>query len=130
MALHTVASHLMLLDMTSLSPNPPGDQRAALSIGVLRETAPGERRVAVDPDVVAEFARYGHRVLLESGAAEQAGWADAAYSAVGATIASRGEVIERADVLAALRLPRRTSRRPCAKARVSSASSIRCRTST
>jgi NAD(P) transhydrogenase subunit alpha len=91
--------------MTSLSPNPPGDQRAALSIGVLRETADGERRVAVDPDVVAEFARGGHRVLLETGAAEQAGWADSAYAAAGATIISRSEVLERADVLAALRLP-------------------------
>lgn len=91
--------------MTSLSPNPPGDQRAALSIGVLRETAPGERRVAVDPDVVAEFGRNGHHVLLESGAAGSAGWADADYSAVGATIAPRGEVIAHADVLAALRLP-------------------------
>ncbi len=91
--------------MTSLSPTPPGDPQAALTIGVLRETAPGENRVALDPDVAAEFARDGRLVLVENGAGERAGWADADYSAAGATTASRAEVIERADVLAAVRRP-------------------------
>ncbi|NEN04582.1 NAD(P) transhydrogenase subunit alpha [Diaminobutyricibacter tongyongensis] len=81
------------------------DLQACLTIGVLRETAPGERRVALDPDVAGEFLRDGHRVLIESGAGEQGGWTDAAYAAVGATSASRADVIERADVLAAVRRP-------------------------
>ncbi len=91
--------------MTSLSLNPSGDLHAGLTIGVLRETAPGERRVALEPDVVAEFLREGQRVLVEHGAGEPAGWTDAAYSAAGATIASRDEVIRRADVLVAVRRP-------------------------
>lgn len=92
-------------DMTSLERNGLEDLQACLTIGVLRETAPGERRVALDPDVAGEFLRDGHRVLVERGAGEPAGWADAAYTAVGATLASAGEVIERADVLAAVRRP-------------------------
>ena len=91
--------------MTSLSPTPSGDPQAALTIGVLRETAAGENRVALDPDVAGEFLRDGRRVLIESGAGERAGWADADYSAAGATVASRADVIERADVLAAVRRP-------------------------
>ncbi|WP_426516339.1 NAD(P) transhydrogenase subunit alpha [Diaminobutyricibacter sp. McL0618] len=91
--------------MTSLSPTPPGDPQAALTIGVLRETAAGENRVALDPDVAAEFLRDGRRVLIESGAGERAGWADADYSAAGATVAPRADVLDRLDVLAAVRRP-------------------------
>ena len=44
-------------------------------------------------------------MLVESGAGEQAGWADTDFAAAGATIMPRSGVLDRADVLAAVRLP-------------------------
>jgi NAD(P) transhydrogenase subunit alpha len=91
--------------MTSLERTGPDEVQADLTIGVLRETAPGERRVALEPDVAGEFVREGRHVLVERGAGQAAGWADSAYSAAGAEPVSRGEALERADVLAAVRRP-------------------------
>jgi NAD(P) transhydrogenase subunit alpha len=91
--------------MTSLERNGLEEQQPGLTIGVLRETAPGERRVALDPDVAGEFLREGHRIVVERGAGEPAGWADSDYSASGATVTTRDEVIGSADILVAIRLP-------------------------
>ena len=56
-------------------------------IGVPREIARGERRVALVPDVVAQLTRAGHRVLVERGAGQRAGFTDEAYRAAGCDLA-------------------------------------------
>ena len=60
-----------------------------ISIGVLREAAEGETRVALTPPVVALLVRDGLDVIVEKGAGTEAGFADAAYVAAGATLAPR-----------------------------------------
>ncbi len=73
---------------------------ATTTIGVVRETAPGERRVALVPDVAARLRAAGMEVLIEAGAGDRAKFTDGAYAAAGATVATAGEVYDRADVLA------------------------------
>ncbi|HEY6088701.1 MAG TPA: Re/Si-specific NAD(P)(+) transhydrogenase subunit alpha [Gemmatimonadaceae bacterium] len=62
-------------------------------IGVPREIASGERRVALVPDVVAQLTRAGHRVIVERGAGQRAGFTDEAYRAAGCDLADSGREI-------------------------------------
>jgi H+-translocating NAD(P) transhydrogenase subunit alpha len=68
--------------------------------GVPRESFPGERRVALVPAVLPNLAKAGVEVLVETGAGDEAGYPDAAFTAKGAKIArSRAEVFANADVI-------------------------------
>ena len=62
-------------------------------IGAPREIASGERRVAIVPEVVPLLTRAGHRVVVERGAGQRAGFTDDAYKAVGADIIDTPEQI-------------------------------------
>jgi NAD(P) transhydrogenase subunit alpha len=62
-------------------------------IGVPREIASGERRVAIVPEVVPLLTRAGHRVVVERGAGQRAGFTDEAYKAVGADVVDAPEQI-------------------------------------
>jgi NAD(P) transhydrogenase subunit alpha len=62
-------------------------------IGVPREIASGERRVAIVPEVVPLLTRAGHRVVVERGAGQRAGFTDEAYKAVGADVVDTPEQI-------------------------------------
>jgi NAD(P) transhydrogenase subunit alpha len=62
-------------------------------IGVPREIASGERRVAIVPEVVPLLTRAGHRVVIERGAGQRAGFTDEAYKAVGADVVDTPEQI-------------------------------------
>ena len=62
-------------------------------IGVTREIASGERRVAIVPEVVPLLTRAGHRVVVERGAGQRAGFTDEAYKAVGADVVDTPEQI-------------------------------------
>jgi NAD(P) transhydrogenase subunit alpha len=77
---------------------------AAIIVGVPRETFPGETRVAMVPAVVAVLAKSGVRTIVERGAGEASGYPDAAYEAKGASLASRDEVFERAQVVVQVRV--------------------------
>jgi H+-translocating NAD(P) transhydrogenase subunit alpha len=57
-----------------------------LKIGVPKETAEGERRVALIPDVVKSLADKELGVIVESGAGNEAGFPDDAYTEAGAEI--------------------------------------------
>jgi len=71
-----------------------------MKIGVPTETFPGERRVALTPDAVAAVVKAGHEILVQSGAGVEAGYADAAYQAKGASIITdRGELFKSADII-------------------------------
>ncbi|NOY30664.1 MAG: NAD(P)(+) transhydrogenase (Re/Si-specific) subunit alpha, partial [Planctomycetes bacterium] len=75
-----------------------------MNIAVVKETYPGERRVALVPAVFPALAKAGWNVLLESGAGESAGFADADYQSAGATIVqNRGAAFGQADVVLQVR---------------------------
>ena len=73
-------------------------------VAVVRETFPGERRVALVPTVLPMLTKAGWKVLVESGAGESAGFADADYEAAGATIiADRRSAFDQAEVVLQVR---------------------------
>jgi H+-translocating NAD(P) transhydrogenase subunit alpha len=70
-----------------------------VKIAVLKETADGERRVAVSAETVKKFIGLGATVSVESGAGGHASVADADLAAAGATVGTRAETINDADIL-------------------------------
>ena len=73
-------------------------------IGIPRETFAGEHRVALVPDTVSVLAALNVEIVVEPGAGESAGFADANYAKQGAYIAAdRDEVFARADVVLQVR---------------------------
>ncbi|MFW5716047.1 MAG: Re/Si-specific NAD(P)(+) transhydrogenase subunit alpha [Spirochaetota bacterium] len=72
-----------------------------MTVGIPRERFLGERRVALVPAHVQELTKAGLEVLVERGAGEASGYADAAFEERGATLAddARG----RADILLTVR---------------------------
>lgn len=89
---------------------PPGVFRdladlALVRIGVLKEDAAGERRVAATPETVKKFIALGAELTVETGAGETASIADAAYAAMGATMASRHDVVASSDILLGVQGP-------------------------
>ncbi len=63
-----------------------------MKIGVPREVERDERRVAASPDSVRRLAQLGFEILIESGAGQSAGFADADYRAAGAEIVDAAAV--------------------------------------
>jgi NAD(P) transhydrogenase subunit alpha len=84
------------------------DDGPSLVIGVLREEAPAERRVALTPEVVGRVQALRLSVLVERGAGQRAMYPDDGYTAVGALLASRDELLTRADMLLCVRAPHRS----------------------
>jgi len=72
------------------------DSLAPLTIGVPKELHPGERRVALVPSAIGPLKRAGLQVVVQAGAGDQAGFADALYAEQGA-----GVVQSRAEAFAA-----------------------------
>jgi NAD(P) transhydrogenase subunit alpha len=67
-------------------------------IGILKESAP-ETRVAMLEDGVADLIKLKASVIIEQGAGVTSHVKDENYVAVGATIASRSEVLSKADMI-------------------------------
>src|SRR4051812_41636362 len=81
-------------------------------IGVPKEIKDNEYRVGLVPSMVGELAIRGHRVLVQSGAGNGAGFSDAAYRAVGAEIASCAEdVFATAELIVKVKEPLAAERR-------------------
>lgn len=74
-----------------------------MRIGIPRE-ARGERLVAATPRTVGALRALGYEVVVEAGAGAAATFSDAAYVAVGATVATAEEVWG-ADVVTAVNAP-------------------------
>jgi NAD(P) transhydrogenase subunit alpha len=55
-----------------------------VQVGVRREERSGERRIAAVPETVKQLTALGLKVVVESGAGTEAGYADAAYKEAGA----------------------------------------------
>lgn len=77
----------------------------ALTVGVLTETAAGERRVALDPSAVERLTKAGRTVMVQSGAGVNATFDDAAYTDVGAALATRKQIIAKCTVIPVVRFP-------------------------
>jgi H+-translocating NAD(P) transhydrogenase subunit alpha len=74
-----------------------------MRIGVPKETFPGETRVALVPTAIGPLLKAGLQVIVETAAGQAAGFPDEAYRAQGASIASRSEVFQTADILLQVR---------------------------
>jgi len=78
----------------------------ALVVGVPKEIFPGERRVAASPATVERLRKRGLEVVVESGAGDAAGLADAAFAEAGARIVpSVEDVYAQADIVTKVRGP-------------------------
>lgn len=73
--------------------------------GVVTETRRGERRVALVPSAVKTLLEKGHSVMIEEGAGIRSGFNDASYRDVGATVASRSEVLSAAESMLRVGVP-------------------------
>jgi proton-translocating NAD(P)+ transhydrogenase subunit alpha len=71
----------------------------SMKVAVLRETAPGERRVSLVPEAVTKLRAANLEVVVESGAGDSAWLSDDAFTEAGASIATRAEIQQTADVI-------------------------------
>jgi len=77
-----------------------------ICVAVPKETLPGERRVALTPDTVARLLRGGYRVVVQSGAGNEAYHSDDTYRKAGAEIvAESAEIYRQADIVVAVQPP-------------------------
>jgi alanine dehydrogenase len=76
-----------------------------MRVGVAREIKPQEHRVALTPAGALELVQRGHDVVLERGAGLGSGFADEAYTVVGARTADVDEVWATADLLLKVKEP-------------------------
>src|SRR3982750_3558488 len=75
-------------------------------VGVPKEVKADEYRVAMLPVGAEELTAAGHTVLIEAGAGQGGGIADAQYAAVGATLVGGAEVIwSEADLIVKVKEP-------------------------
>lgn len=61
-------------------------QKGELFIGLPKETYFQEKRICLTPDAVGAIVAHGHRILVENGAGEEAGFSDKNYSEAGAKL--------------------------------------------
>ena len=69
-----------------------------MTIGVLKESSP-ETRVSILPEHIATFKKWNVSVLVEDGAGATAFAGNEAYTAAGAVIKSRNEVLQTSDII-------------------------------
>jgi NAD(P) transhydrogenase subunit alpha len=81
-----------------------------MKIGIVTEVRSGEQRVALVPESVRRLASKGVGFVVQSGAGLGAGYSDADYQAVGATVVpTREQVLAEADTLVHVNVPDRES---------------------
>jgi alanine dehydrogenase len=77
----------------------------AVRIGVAKEIKQQEYRVALTPAGALELVQRGHEVVVEHGAGVGSGFADEAYSSVGARLADVAEIWSSAELLLKVKEP-------------------------
>lgn len=73
------------------------------TLGVLKETE--DKRVAITPGVVSKLRMLGYRVIVETGAGDNAGYFDSDYEARGALAVSKEELFMQAEVVVKVNEP-------------------------
>ena len=76
-----------------------------MKIGVPKEVRPGERRVAATPDTVSRLLKLGFEVTVETGAGAGASFADAEYTALGASVGRAQEIWDGSDIILKVQPP-------------------------
>lgn len=77
-----------------------------MKIGLAREIKMEEYRVGLTPAAVAEYVAHGHEVMVESGAGNGSGFADAEYVTAGGKIeADRRRLFDNADMIVKVKEP-------------------------
>jgi NAD(P) transhydrogenase subunit alpha len=76
-----------------------------MKVAVVKETAPGERRVALVPESVAKLTQAGLEVLVEAGAGDGAWFPDSSFIDAGASVVSRDDLYDTADVILTVTRP-------------------------
>src|SRR5919202_1668679 len=89
----------------SLACADPTAQSERRTAGVAKEIKRDEYRVALTPAGARELVLHGHDVLVETGAGEGSAFADQAYEAVGARVASVDDVWAEAELLLKVKEP-------------------------
>ena len=84
-----------------------GQKKQSLYIGSPKETELQVQRVALVPESVGFLIANGHRVVVESGAGEDAKFSDADYSESGAEILHDTKGIYKADIILKVGPPNR-----------------------
>jgi alanine dehydrogenase len=79
-----------------------------MDIGVLKEVKQDERRVALQPIQSNTLSGASHRVYVEIGAGEGAGFSDEDYRASGAEVVTKDEVLARSLLLLKVKAPLRS----------------------
>jgi H+-translocating NAD(P) transhydrogenase subunit alpha len=74
-------------------------------IAVLKEQADGEKRVSATPETVKKFIALGATVAIERGAGEHASVSDPEYEAACATLGTRADVLNGADIILGVQGP-------------------------
>lgn len=71
-----------------------------MKVGIPKELLPEEHRVAASPETVIRLKKQGFEVLVETGAGEEANYADELYQSAGANIAKTAkEVYDKSDIV-------------------------------
>jgi NAD(P) transhydrogenase subunit alpha len=77
-----------------------------MRIAIPKETHPGENRIPITPDHAKKLCKMGAELMIESGMGTGAGFSDAEYTEVGASVSQdRNELFRSADLLLRLRKP-------------------------
>ena len=76
-----------------------GQRKNQLYIGIPRETSFQENRIALTPLSVALLVENGHRVIMETGAGNEANFLDHHYSEQGAEIVTDKKSVFNADII-------------------------------
>lgn len=77
-----------------------------MRIGCVKEVKDQEYRVGLTPACVRDYVRAGHKVAIQSGAGEGAGFPDAAYLEAGAELLDTAkDVFDRSDMIVKVKEP-------------------------
>jgi alanine dehydrogenase len=74
-------------------------------IGLPAETKDRERRIALDPNAVSMATQAGHRVLIQTGAGDGAGFGDTEYEKAGAEVVTEAADAWAADLVVKVKEP-------------------------
>ena len=76
-----------------------------MTVGCVKEIKKSEFRVGMTPANAAEYARHGHRVLVEAGLGEGSGFSDEEYLKAGAALTDAERVWAESDMLIKVKEP-------------------------
>ena len=79
-----------------------------MTVGTVKEIKKHEYRIGLTPQCVKSYVQHGHRVIVEKGAGEGAGFSDGEYAAAGAEMyGEAGAVFADADMIVKVKEPQK-----------------------